>query len=114
MRRKGKAVRRATAAQGGRPESAAPEVASPTLSQAVVALPEPTAGDADSPAPASARAHEHGWRVESRHATSEGWVLYVRCGECGVRRVDLAKHPGAVPAALSVEVGAEEMRHRHA
>ncbi|GAA1247878.1 hypothetical protein JOF42_003062 [Microbacterium phyllosphaerae] len=46
-------------------------------------------------------AHEHAWRVESRHPTSEGIVLYVRCGECGTRRVDLQSHPQVPPTALS-------------
>jgi hypothetical protein len=27
--------------------------------------------------------HEHAWLMESRHPTSEGTVLYVRCDECG-------------------------------
>ncbi|WP_456284567.1 hypothetical protein [Microbacterium sp. JZ101] len=44
---------------------------------------------------AAARTCEHGWRTESRHPTSEGVVLYVRCTRCGARRVDLLA-PGAV------------------
>lgn len=50
-------------------------------------------------------AHEHGWYVESRHAVSTGHVLYVRCGECGTRRVDVQERADAPPAALSVELG---------
>ncbi|MGW9157856.1 hypothetical protein [Microbacterium sp. NPDC055665] len=54
----------------------------------------------------SAETHEHSWVVESRHPTSEGVVLYVRCGDCGIRRVDLQSHPHTPPAALSTEAGA--------
>ncbi|PCE14777.1 hypothetical protein AUC47_15550 [Microbacterium sp. SZ1] len=57
------------------------------------------------PHPTSA-AHEHAWLIESRHATSEGVVLYVRCGDCGTRRVDLQAFPAMPPAALSVELDA--------
>ncbi|NGN91310.1 hypothetical protein G5C66_00970 [Nocardioides sp. KC13] len=49
--------------------------------------------------------HEHGWVTESSHQTSEGRVLYVRCGECGVRRVDLQPHPLLPPRSLSREQG---------
>ncbi|MFK3678342.1 hypothetical protein ACI2IP_11465 [Microbacterium sp. NPDC090218] len=49
--------------------------------------------------------HEHAWLVESRHPTSEGVVLYVRCGDCGIRRIDLQSHPHTPPAALSAELG---------
>ncbi|MFK4729000.1 hypothetical protein ROT00_04875 [Agromyces mediolanus] len=52
-----------------------------------------------------AAAHEHGWLVESAHRTSEGVVQYVRCAGCGVRRVDVAAIPIAVPAAASRELG---------
>lgn len=48
-------------------------------------------------------AHEHSWLVDSRHPTSEGIVLYVRCGGCGTHRVDLQAHPQVPPAALSRE-----------
>ncbi len=48
--------------------------------------------------------HEHAWIVESRHATSEGHVLYVRCTGCSARRVDLQRHPLAPPAASSREI----------
>ncbi|MBT2483212.1 MULTISPECIES: hypothetical protein [unclassified Microbacterium] len=47
--------------------------------------------------------HEHAWLVESRHPTSEGTVLYVRCDDCGTRRVDLQSHAQTPPAALSPE-----------
>ncbi|WP_433584629.1 hypothetical protein [Microbacterium hydrocarbonoxydans] len=46
-------------------------------------------------------AHEHAWSVESRHRTSDGTVLYVRCGDCGTRRVDVEQHPSMPPSALS-------------
>lgn len=55
------------------------------------------------PAPAVA-AHEHGWRVESSHATSSGRVLYVVCGECGTRRVDVQDAAHLPPDALSREL----------
>ncbi|MCT2222883.1 hypothetical protein [Microbacterium paraoxydans] len=45
--------------------------------------------------------HEHAWLVESRHPTSEGVVLYVRCSGCDSRRVDLAWHAQMPPTALS-------------
>lgn len=48
--------------------------------------------------------HEHGWVTESGHATSEGRVVYVRCAQCGARRVDLEPRPLQPPRALSVEV----------
>ncbi|WP_091226443.1 hypothetical protein [Microbacterium sp. 3J1] len=51
-------------------------------------------------------AHEHSWVVDSRHPTSDGVVLYVRCGGCDTRRVDLQTHPTMPPAALS-----QELRH---
>lgn len=48
-----------------------------------------------------ADAHEHAWLVESRHPTSEGVVLYVRCAGCDSRRVDLAPRAEMPPTALS-------------
>ncbi|MFY9713513.1 MAG: hypothetical protein WAK00_08560 [Microbacterium sp.] len=48
--------------------------------------------------------HEHAWLTESRHPTSEGVLLYVRCASCGIRRVDLQAHPQAPPGALSHEI----------
>lgn len=60
--------------------------------------------------PVPAATHEHAWQVESRHATSAGWVLYVRCAGCGTRRVDVQDHPSGVPAALSRELGSGEAR----
>ncbi|MGW8484610.1 hypothetical protein ACWGJP_15885 [Microbacterium sp. NPDC055903] len=53
------------------------------------------------PIPRPVHIHEHGWIVESRHATSEGRILYVRCADCGARRIDLEAHPAAPPLALS-------------
>ena len=49
--------------------------------------------------------HEHGWLTESSHQTSEGRVIYVRCAQCGVRRVDLQPHPALPPWSLSREQG---------
>ena len=49
-------------------------------------------------------AHEHGWGVESRHVTSAGHVLYVRCGHCGARRVDFQERADLPPVALSAEL----------
>ncbi|WP_115930737.1 hypothetical protein LG284_07440 [Citricoccus nitrophenolicus] len=49
--------------------------------------------------------HEHGWHVESRHLTSEGLVLYVRCVGCGSLRVDIQGNQRLPPSALSREVG---------
>ncbi|MFK4791612.1 hypothetical protein [Microbacterium sp. ZW T5_56] len=37
------------------------------------------------------RTHEHGWVTESRHRTSEGIVVYVRCVDCDARRVDVLR-----------------------
>lgn len=49
--------------------------------------------------------HEHGWLTESSHQTSEGRVIYVRCAQCGVRRVDLQPHPLLPPQSVSREQG---------
>ncbi|MFJ4254910.1 hypothetical protein [Microbacterium sp. NPDC090003] len=51
------------------------------------------------PAPAPV-AHEHSWLTESRHATSEGIVVYVRCGTCAARRVDLRPSSATPSTAL--------------
>lgn len=56
------------------------------------------------PLHAQTREHEHAWIVESRHATSDGTVLYVRCAACAGRRVDLQQHPQVPPSALSAEL----------
>lgn len=56
--------------------------------------------------------HEHGWRVESRHPASAGWVLYVRCPDCGTRRVDLQERADAPPTAISDEVQLRPARER--
>ncbi|WP_194421779.1 hypothetical protein [Microbacterium abyssi] len=37
----------------------------------------------------AALAHEHAWVSESRHRTTDGTVVYVRCTGCAARRVDL-------------------------
>lgn len=55
--------------------------------------------------PAQAAPHEHAWLVESRHRTSEGTLLYVRCADCGIRRLDAQAHPHRPPSALSREIG---------
>jgi hypothetical protein len=49
--------------------------------------------------------HEHSWATESRHPTSAGHVLYVRCTACGIHRVDLQAHRDTPPAPLSRVVG---------
>jgi hypothetical protein len=51
-----------------------------------------------------ALAHEHGWVVESSHATSLGRVIYVRCNDCGTRRVDVQEHGELPPIAASAEI----------
>lgn len=51
--------------------------------------------------PVAARpAHDHAWTTQSRHASSDGWVRYVRCA-CGARRVDLSVDPHLPATALS-------------
>ncbi|OUZ12671.1 hypothetical protein BHE97_00130 [Aeromicrobium sp. PE09-221] len=56
-------------------------------------------------------AHEHGWIEDSRHPTSAGFVLYVRCIGCGTRRVDLQERDTLPPRALSTEVPPPGGRH---
>ncbi|MBZ2198829.1 hypothetical protein KCQ71_21965 [Ruania sp. N2-46] len=58
-----------------------------------------------SPVRAESAEHEHTWSTESRHPTSSGDVLYVRCGICGIRRVDLQSRLDTPPAPLSRMVG---------
>lgn len=41
--------------------------------------------------------------MDSRHPTSEGVVLYVRCTGCSAHRVDLQTHSQTPPTALSRE-----------
>ena len=55
------------------------------------------------PIPRQTAAHEHAWVTSSRHPTSEGIVVYVRCAGCGTHRVDLQAHPLTPPAAISRE-----------
>lgn len=56
--------------------------------------------------PVPAPAHEHAWLVESAHNTSEGVVLYVRCGAgCGARRIDRQGLVETPPSAVSQVVG---------
>ncbi|MCW3157678.1 hypothetical protein [Micropruina sonneratiae] len=52
--------------------------------------------------------HEHAWSVESRHRTSIGHLLYVRCAECGTRRVDVQSHVYEPPIALSRHLGSAD------
>lgn len=52
--------------------------------------------------------HEHGWQTESSHASSEGVVSYVRCVDCGTRRVDLHRHDSTPATAISRGVGGLE------
>lgn len=33
--------------------------------------------------------HHHTWNTESRHRTSDGLVRYLRCDDCGRRRVEV-------------------------
>ncbi|MFC4139751.1 MULTISPECIES: hypothetical protein [unclassified Microbacterium] len=56
---------------------------------------------APTPTPAPPHSHEHVWTTESRHRTSEGVIVYVRCADCGARRVDLLPFCGLPPAAAS-------------
>ncbi|MFI8523336.1 hypothetical protein ACIGB8_02755 [Promicromonospora sukumoe] len=56
--------------------------------------------------------HEHSWTTDSRHRTSAGHVLYVRCTGCGAHRVDLQARTDAPPAPLSRAVGATEQTAR--
>lgn len=46
----------------------------------------------------------HEWRVVSRHGTSEGTVVYVRCARCGVQRVEVQESAHLPPLAISREV----------
>ncbi|MCK3770902.1 hypothetical protein MZK47_14580 [Microbacterium aerolatum] len=50
---------------------------------------------------APAVAHEHAWTAESRHRTSDGTVVYVRCTGCAARRVDLQQDSQRPPAGIS-------------
>ncbi|MDR6867624.1 hypothetical protein J2Y69_002228 [Microbacterium resistens] len=49
--------------------------------------------------------HEHAWLTESRHRTSQGELLYVRCTACSARRVDLLPSSGLPPTAASRVIG---------
>ncbi|WP_341973882.1 hypothetical protein [Microbacterium sp. LWO13-1.2] len=50
--------------------------------------------------------HEHAWVTESRHPTSDGVLLYVKCAGCGTRRVDVQARLQHPPTALSREIDA--------
>lgn len=58
-------------------------------STSLESVPAPLAAPvADRPVEDAAQeCHEHAWVTASRHATSEGIILYVRCA-CGAWRVD--------------------------
>lgn len=43
--------------------------------------------------------HEHGWITLSRHATSEGVIVYTRCVDCPAHRVELAGQTRSVVSA---------------
>ncbi|PRI12340.1 hypothetical protein B4915_01275 [Leucobacter massiliensis] len=64
------------------------------------------------PANTASPSHEHGWCTESRHPSSAGTVVYVRCAGCGARRVDICDRPGGVPRALGREVTSRGMLGR--
>ncbi|MDQ1082768.1 MULTISPECIES: hypothetical protein [Microbacterium] len=53
----------------------------------------------------AATAHEHAWRTESMHLTSEGRVRYVRCTGCAARRIDLDAPVTAPPTPLTRTLG---------
>lgn len=53
---------------------------------------------------------DHLWSAESRHATSEGTVLYERCRRCGARRLGLLPAPSAVAVPLSGVLGLTRAR----
>lgn len=50
------------------------------------------------------RERKHDWSVESRHITSTGHVLYMRCGTCGARRVNFQERMDLPPIALSSDL----------
>ncbi len=55
--------------------------------------------------PAPGAPHEHAWVAESRHVTTDGVVLYVRCTACAVRRIDLQAVTEMPPEALTRSIG---------
>jgi len=63
---------------------------------------------ASQPVPSATQgaSHEHAWVTESRHPTSEGEVLYVRCAGCRAQRIDLQRRRDAPPIALSKPISA--------
>ncbi len=65
-----------------------------------------TAPASSRPHPArSTPPHEHGWLVESRHPTTQGQVVYVRCAACRALRVDLQEHLHVPPYGVTRVVG---------
>ncbi len=82
---------------------------SPTPTASIPTAPAASTGSARvTQAPASAppaTACEHAWITESRHRTSQGVVVYVRCACCPARRVDLCGEDGMPPSAASRVVG---------
>lgn len=69
---------------------------SPTTTRTPDSVPDPE--------PIATPAHEHAWELESRHTTSEGWIMYVRCVGCAARRVDVQLHAEQPPRPLSREL----------
>lgn len=57
--------------------------------------------------------HEHAWITESAHQTSEGVIVYVRCADCGTRRVDLQARNGMPPTQQSQEITGCRGTRRH-
>ena len=68
----------------------------------------PTELPTESAQPASA--HEHGWLTESAHRTSEGVIRYVRCTDCGARRVDLQKNSSTPAIAIATPEHSRSLR----
>ena len=81
---------------------------SPTPTTSIPTAPAASAAAARvtrAPGAAPAAACEHAWITESRHRTSQGVVVYVRCACCPARRVDLLGEDGMPPSAVSRAIG---------
>ncbi|WP_298865632.1 hypothetical protein [uncultured Microbacterium sp.] len=57
--------------------------------------------------------HEHAWITESAHRTSDGVIVYVRCADCGTRRVDFRPIGGMPPMPQSQEITGCRGTRRH-
>ncbi len=55
-------------------------------------------------------AHEHGWATLSRHATSEGFVVYVSCTVCGVHRVELTPFAALIATPLTSPIARDSVQ----